>query len=256
MHTVPGRIQSIERAAAILDVIARAPFGVGVGEIAAALDLAKPTAHGLLATLCAVGYVQRGDSGSYVLGERIRRLGGRPLDTNLLRSVALNWADTLAARTGETVRIGTLDGLQIRVVHHVFRPGATAQTLDVGRLLPLHATALGKVLLAHTPGLTDRLVRTGLDAFTRRTHTTLRDVDDEVRRTRARGWSAVDGEFALGSAAVGAAIRGPGGQVVAALSVTGAAESMIGPAGPRSSLVEPLRDAAEAISRELGQVPR
>jgi DNA-binding IclR family transcriptional regulator len=253
---VPGRIQSIERAAAILDVIARAPFGVGVGEIATALDLAKPTTHGLLTTLCAVGYVRRGDNGSYLLGERFRRLGGHPLDPNLLRSVALNWTDTLAARTGESVRIGTLDGLQVRVVHHVFRPGTAAQTLDVGRLLPLHATALGKALLAYTPGLTDQLVRAGLDAFTRRTHTTLRAVDDEVRRTRARGWSAVDGEFAPGSAAVGAAIRGPGGQVVAALSVAGTVESVLGATGARPSVVEPVRDTAEAVSRELGQVQR
>ncbi|MGE2713736.1 IclR family transcriptional regulator [Mycolicibacterium litorale] len=253
---MPGRIQSIERAAAILDVIARAPFGVGVGEIAAALDLAKPTAHGLLATLCAVGYVQRADGGRYVLGERIRHLGGHRLDTNLLRSVALNWADTLAARTGETVRIGTLDGLRVRVVHHVFRPGAGQQTLDIGRLLPLHATALGKVLLAHTPGLTDQVVRAGLDTFTRRTHCTQQDVDAEARRTRARGWAAADGEYTPDSAAVGAAIRGPGGQVVAAISVEGRVEAVVGAAGPRPSVVEPVRDTAEAVSRELAQVPR
>ncbi|BCI53864.1 IclR family transcriptional regulator [Mycolicibacterium litorale] len=253
---MPGRIQSIERAAAILDVIARAPFGVGVGEIAAALDLAKPTAHGLLATLCAVGYVQRGDGGRYVLGERIRRLGGHRLDTNLLRSVALNWADTLAARTGETVRIGTLDGLEVRVVHHVFRPAAVRQTLDIGRLVPLHATALGKVLLAHTPGLADQAVRAGLDAFTRRTQCTQTDVGAEVRRTRARGWSVTDGEFAPDSAAVGAAIRGPGGQVVAAISVEGRVDSVIGARGPRPSVVEPVRETAEAVSRELAQVKR
>ena len=78
-------------------------------------------------------------------------MGSSYLDGNELRARALNWSDALAARTQEAVRIGTLHDSQVLIVHHVFRPDDTFQTLDVGSLLPAHATALGKILLAHHP---------------------------------------------------------------------------------------------------------
>ena len=53
-------------------------------------------------------------------------------------------------------------------MHHVFRPDDTLQTLDVGSLLPAHATALGKVLLAHHPYITSELAAAGLEAYTTR----------------------------------------------------------------------------------------
>ena len=82
------------------------------------------------------------------LGAALLHLGTSYLDINELRSRSLNWADALAARSGEAVRIGVpLEG-KVLIVHHVFRPDDTFQTLDVGSLLPLHASALGKVLLA------------------------------------------------------------------------------------------------------------
>ena len=76
-------------------------------------------------------------------------MGSSYLDGNELRTRALNWSDSLATRTQEAVRIGILHEEQVLIVHHVFRPDNSLQTLDVGALLPAHATALGKVLLAH-----------------------------------------------------------------------------------------------------------
>ena len=64
-----------------------------------------------------------------------------------LRSRGLAWSELLASRVGEAVRMGVPHGDGILVVHHVFRPDATLQILEVGALLPLHATALGKALV-------------------------------------------------------------------------------------------------------------
>ena len=145
-----GPVQSIERAAAILRLLAGGPGRLGLGEVASSLGLAKGTTHGILRTLQDVDFVEQDKStGKYQLGAALLHLGTSYLDVNELRSRSINWADALAARSGEAVRLGTpLEG-KVLVVHHVFRPDDTLQTLDVGTLLPLHASALGKVLLAY-----------------------------------------------------------------------------------------------------------
>jgi DNA-binding IclR family transcriptional regulator len=167
---MPGSVQSIERAAAILRLLARGSGRLGVGEISTSLGLAKGTTHGILKTLQDVGFVEQDKaSGKYQLGATLLHLGTSYLDVNELRSRAVNWADALASRSGEAVRIGTpLDG-KVLVVHHVFRPDDSLQTLDTGTLLPVHATALGKVLLAYDSGVAAEVAGATLEQYTRRT---------------------------------------------------------------------------------------
>src|SRR3954464_9624527 len=196
---MPGTVQSIERAAAILRMLAGGTGRLGLGEIARSLDLAKGTAHGILRTLQHVGFVEQDRvSGHYQLGAALLRLGTSYLDINELRSRSINWADPLAARSGEAVRIGTvLDG-QVLVVHHVFRPDDTFQTLDVGALLPLHATAMGKVLLAYRAAGWGRVLpasgAAGVppplepDRFPRRTIVSPRELAAGLGHVRELGW--------------------------------------------------------------------
>jgi DNA-binding IclR family transcriptional regulator len=258
---VPGTVQSIERAAAILRLLAGGAQRLSLGEIARALDLAKPTTHGILRTLRQVGFVEQDRvSGHYQLGAALLRLGSSYLDINELRSRSINWADPLAARSGEAVRIGTvLDG-QVLVVHHVFRPDDTFQTLDVGSLLPMHATALGKALLAYRAAGTspepvlDRLV---LDRFTTRTIVTPQALAAALRQVREAGWSTEIEEFMSGEAAVAAPIRGYGGLVVGAIGISGHVERICDSHyRPRPHLVTNVRDAARAVSRDLGGTRR
>ena len=149
---MPGHIQSIERAAAILRLLSGRTRRLGVVDLAGELALPKGTVHGLLRTLQAVGFVEQdAETGKYQLGAALLHMGSSYLDGNELRARALNWSDSLATRAQEAVRIATLHDSQVLIVHHVFRPDDTLQSLDVGSLLPAHATALGKVLLAHHP---------------------------------------------------------------------------------------------------------
>ncbi|HWC78506.1 MAG TPA: IclR family transcriptional regulator [Pseudonocardiaceae bacterium] len=251
---MPGPVQSIERAAAILRLLARGSGRLGVGEIASSLELAKGTAHGILRTLQGVGFVEQDDAtGKYQLGAALLHLGTSYLDVNELRSRAINWADALAARSGEAVRIGSpLDG-QVLVVHHVFRPDDTLQTMDVGALLPLHATALGKVLLAYDTELVAQVRRGPLTGFTRRTIVTAKDLTGALTEVREHGWAVENEENVPGQAGVAAPIRGYGGLVVGSIGVFGAVERVCTAAGaPRATLVGYVRDAARAVSRDLG----
>ena len=155
-------IQSIERAAAILRALGSGSRRLGVSELSDRLGLAKGTVHGLLQTLQEEGFVEQdAESGKYQLGAALLQLGNIYLDVNELRGRSLAWADNLAIRTGEAVRVGTLHGDGVLIIHHVFRPDNTLQILEVGAQLPLHATALGKALLAHGRSSTTSLLAHG-----------------------------------------------------------------------------------------------
>jgi DNA-binding IclR family transcriptional regulator len=256
VRNVPGTVQSIERAAAVLRLLAGGPGRLSLGEISRSLDLAKGTTHGILSTLREVGFVEQDRaSGHYQLGAALLRLGTSYLDINELRSRSINWADPLASRSGEAVRIGTvLDG-QVLVVHHVFRPDDTFQTLDVGALLPLHATAMGKVLLAYrAAGVTPPRE---LDRFTRRTIVVPRELAAELGHVREAGWGLETEERTPGEAAVAAPIRAHGGLVVGAIGISGPVERICDSHyQPRIRLVTYVRDAARAVSRDLGAARR
>jgi DNA-binding IclR family transcriptional regulator len=249
---VPGTVQSIERAAAVLRILAGGPGRLGLGEIARSLDLAKGTTHGILRTLQHVGFVEQDRvSGRYQLGAALLHLGTSYLDINELRSRSINWADPLAARSGEAVRIGTVLEGQVLVVHHVFRPDDTFQTLDIGAMLPMHATALGKVLLAYRAAGAEPAKE--LDQFTRRTLATPRALAGNLEQVREAGWAAEIEELTPGSAAVAAPIRGYGGLVVGAIGVSGLVERICDSKyHPLPQLVGYVRDAARAVSRDLG----
>lgn len=251
---MPGPIQSIERAAAILRLLARGAGRLGVGEIAGALDLAKPTAHGILRTLQGVGFVEQDSAtGKYQLGAALLHLGTSYLDANELRSRAINWADALAARTGEAVRIGApVDGAVV-VVHHVFRPDNTEQALELGELLPPHATALGKVLLAFDAELAAAVRGDDLPSLTRRTIVDRVALNRALTAVRHAGWAGETEEFRPGEAGIAAPIRAHGGLVVGAIGISGPVDRLCDPQlRHRPALITLVRDAAHAVSRDLG----
>ncbi|MFF4585322.1 IclR family transcriptional regulator [Streptomyces sp. NPDC001388] len=249
-----GPVQSIERAAAILRLLAGGPRRLGLGEVAASLGLAKGTAHGILRTLQHVDFVEQdAATGKYQLGAALLHLGTSYLDVNELRSRSINWADALAARSGEAVRLGTpLEG-KVLVVHHVFRPDDTFQTLEVGSLLPLHASSLGKVLLAFGTAPVESALESGLEAYTRHTLVDRHQLNRALAEVRERGWAGEVQEMSMGEAGVASPIRGHGGLVVGAIGLSGQIERICDSKGhPRSTLVNLLREAARAISRDLG----
>src|SRR5947209_10350666 len=145
-------IQSIDRATAILKALASGPRRLGVSELADRLGLARPTVHGLLQTLQSHGFVEQDAySEKYQLGPGLLQLGYSYLDLNELRARSIAYADRLAVRASAAVRVGVMHGSSIVVVHHVFRPDTAFGVLEVGLQLPLHASSLGKTILAFSP---------------------------------------------------------------------------------------------------------
>lgn len=139
------------------------------------------------------------------------------------------------------------------IVHHVFRPDDTLQTLDVGALLPLHASSLGKVLLAFGSVPLEPAVEAGLEAYTRHTLITPERLARALTEVRELGWAVEVQEMITGEAGVAAPIRGHGGLVVGAIGASGTVERICDAKGvPQPALVTQVRHAARAISRDLG----
>ncbi|MGO9898110.1 MAG: IclR family transcriptional regulator [Solirubrobacteraceae bacterium] len=253
---MPGHIQSIERAAAILRLLSSRTRQLGVVEIAGALGLSKGTVHGLLRTLLNENFVEQdAETGKYRLGAALLHMGSSYLDGNELRTRALNWSDSLANRTGEAVRIGIMHDHQVLVVHHVFRPDDSLQTLDVGSLLPAHATALGKVLLSHQRYLLEDLAKDGLPALTTATIIDLARLQRELDRVYAQGWAVEVGEMLQGQVAFAAPIVDRRNQIVGAMGIFGPPERLLAARQPRGPQLAAVREAARAVSRELGAIP-
>ena len=253
---MPGTIQSIERAAAILRLLSGPSRRLGVVDLAGELGLAKATVHGLLRTLQQVGFVEQDpETGKYQLGAALLHIGSSYLDGNELRTRALNWSDSLASRANEAVRIGTLHEGKVLVVHHVFRPDNSRQALEVGALLPAHATALGKVLLARDPYVAEGLIKSGLAGFTTSTIVEADALRGELEAVRERGWAADMQELVSGEVSLAAPILDRRGLTVGAIGISGPIERLCDDGSVRTDLVSYVREAARAVSRDLGAMP-
>jgi DNA-binding IclR family transcriptional regulator len=244
-------VQSIERAAAVIRLLASSSAPLSLSEVAASLDLAKTTSHGILRTLLGVGFVaQDPRSGRYQVSDGLLRLRSDRLDANDLRARAINLADALATQTRESVRIAVLSDGCPQVVHHVFRPDDSIQTMEVGSELPGHATALGKVLLAWLP------VRpsgpTTLPRYTGYTVISRRALAQALVEVRMLGWASEVQEHSMGQGSIAAPLRGVGGFVVGAIAVTGRPDRLFTGAGrPQPTPLAAVLRAAQAISRQL-----
>jgi DNA-binding IclR family transcriptional regulator len=249
---VSGHIQSIERAVAVLRLLGGADRALGLHELAASLDLPRPTAHGIVSTLRAVGLVdQDPDSARYLLGDGLLHLH-RAVDRHDLRAAAMNWADALAGSTGFAVVLGVPDHHAVRLVHHVFRPDGSPQQVRAGQAMPLHATALGKCLLAFAPTATPPLGELDLTPWTGRTCATTAALAEHLAEARQRGWTSSIGEYASGTAGAAAPVRAGGGLVVGAIGILGPTEELFGSNGRlRSPLADELLATAGAIGHGL-----
>jgi DNA-binding IclR family transcriptional regulator len=203
--------------------------GAGVTELSADLDLAKSTVHRHLDTLHRRGYVVRAGE-AYHVGLRFLKLseyarGRRPAFDHARSAV-----EELARETAERAEFVVEEHGEGVTVHLATGQRAVGTDRDVGRRLPLYATAAGKAILAQYDDGTvrERLDRDGMRALTDNTITDRERLLDELSTVRDRGYGVDDQEHADGVRAVGVPVAGPTGFVLGALSVSGPVHRMRG----------------------------
>jgi IclR family acetate operon transcriptional repressor len=206
----------------ILETIREARSGLGLADLARALGLPKPTAYRIVATLEARGYLARNQAGLYQMTRKLFELERRESDEQLLLNVAQPVMERLLESCKETLNLGILDAGEVAVIYTIESPQAIRMSSKIGNRRYLHSTALGKVLLS---GLSDkevlRLIRLKkLPRLTPNTLITKQAVLAEVLQVRKQGWAMDNEENEPGGRCIAAPITGPGGRVVAALSIS------------------------------------
>lgn len=247
-------VRALERGMAILTCFSMDKPELGITELSNILGLHKATVHRLLVTLTNNGMVEHNDrNGKYRLGIKLFELGSVVASQMDLRKRGLPILEELGARCGETVHLVVLDRDEAIYVEKVENPRALIRYSQVGKRLPLHCTAVGKVLLA---GLPDqemaRIVETkGLPACTRRTIVSPERLYEEVEEVRAKGYALDAEELEEGLRCIAAPVREFGGRVVAAVSISGPS-FRLSEAAVQNSLISMVKEASEKISRQLG----
>lgn len=246
-------IQSVERAARILKTLGSGTPRLGITEISDRLGIAKATVYGLIRTLERQELVEQdSETGKYRLGPAMLQLGNAFLESHELRSRSLLWADSLASRVGEAVRVGVLHGRAILVVHHVFRPDDTVQVLEVGAAIPWHASALGKAAAASLGADRRRTLLAGsLPKLTGRTIVEPHDLAEVLDAVAQTGIAAEDEEAVLGEAGIAAPVFDHRGHPVGAIGVVGPPDRLH-PMAPTEEMVAAVKDAARGVSKEMG----
>ncbi len=247
-----GGVQSVDRAITLLEILARRGEA-GVSEVAAEIDVHKSTAFRLLGALESRGLVQQSvDRGKYRLGFGLVRLAGAVSGQLDITHQGRPVYERLAEELGETVNVAVLRqhyAVNVDQVH-----GASTVTVQnwVGNLTPLHVTSSGRVLLAYVdePARSAVIDVAGLERFTPNTVTSKSELLKILDVVREQGYSLVVEEYEAGLNAMAAPIFGPGGTVLAAVSVSGPAFRFT-PDVMEAAVPVMLRSAAE-ISQRLG----
>lgn len=248
----PPTVQSVDRAVAVLEILAREEWA-GVTDIASELGIHKSTAYRLLATLERRGVVeQHAETQKYQLGFTLVRLAGAARSSLDLVRAARPVCERLSRDTDESVNLAVLEAGEVFNVDHVNLSSSRVNVDWLGSHTALHCTSSGKVFLAHADRATRAALLDGapLERFTPRTVTDGGALRDELAQVRARGFATTVEELEEGLNAVAAPIRDRDGVVIACVSVSGPSYRL---GADRLREVGPLTvTAGDDVSRRLG----
>lgn len=217
-------VQSVVKAMAVLDCLARRQGPMSLGELSAELGWPKASVHGLLAAMRQNGVVeQSGADGKYRLGIRLFSYGC---------IVSASWdvvrrsrekMDHIALQTGNSVFLSTLEADSAMIIETAAATGAFQVISEKGSRVPLHCTSQGKLLLAYqSPGQRRLLLqKLNFQSYTPHTIDSLPRLEEELALIRTQGFATEDGEYRIGLRSASAPIFGVDGGVCAALGVVG-----------------------------------
>ncbi len=246
-------IQSVKRALDLLELFSKGSETLGITEIADYLKVTKGTAHSLVTTLVKQDFLQQDpETRRYRLGVKLFRLGLSVVQHSQLGQAIHPWAEMLCERFQEVVHIALLAGDVALVIQRLEPKTPYLLFPQTGSALPIHSTAVGKILLAFSPPkVRDQILQTA--PLLRKTRNTLTGKALLLKETKTiiRQDYALDREESLmGVTCVGAPIRDRSGKVVAAVSLSGS-KSRMEEKGIKE-IIEAVRGTAMKISSHLG----
>lgn len=251
-----GGVQSIGRAFAILEEVARNRDGIGLADLSKRVGLHNSTTFHLVKTMVSLGYVrQLRESKRYRIGRPLFALAASALDEIEMVSLATPILENLSAESGQSSHFAVRMGDAVVVMARTPGPGAFQLTDRVGLVRPAHCTALGKVILAalRAEQLDRFLERADLKPHTEKSITGIEPLRREIAEVRRAGMAFDDGEFDPEVRCVAVPVHDFTNQVIGAIGISGAVWRMSIQA--LQDLVPVVREAAARLSAEFGFKP-
>ncbi|MBV8839341.1 MAG: IclR family transcriptional regulator [Alphaproteobacteria bacterium] len=248
-----GKIQSLARAFAIIEEIARHREGIGLADLSKRVGLHNSTAFHLAKTLVSLGYVrQESDTKRYRVGRPLFALAASCLDEIEMVHVATPILEDLSRLTGESGHFAVRMGDAVVVIARTAGAGAFQLTERVGVVRPAHCTALGKIILASlTRDELERfLARVELKPATEKSITDIPALLRDIDGVRASGIAYDNGEFNAEVRCVAVAVRDFTGAAIGAVGISGPIWRMTDEATQARAKV--LQVAADRLSQALG----
>ncbi|MET0426458.1 MAG: IclR family transcriptional regulator [Actinoplanes sp.] len=217
-----------------------------LSELARRAGMPLATAHRLAGELHRWGALDREPSGAYVIGRRLWNLGLLAPVQAGLRQAASPFLHDLYGATLATVHLAVRDGTEVLYVDRLAGHVSVPVVSRTGSRLPMHATGVGKVLLAYAPAEVRTAVLGRLERITPYTVTQPARLLEQLRRVRTEGFATTGEEMSLGACSVAVPVRVSPDDVVAALGIV-----LPDLRRERARLVSALQVAASGIGRTL-----
>ena len=211
----------VRRAFALLDVFTvHEPFFT-LGDLASRANLPRSTAHRLASMLVRLGALQRRGNLGYTIGSRMYDMGLLAPARSRLLSASEPYLQELHEITRGTVHLAAWSGDRAIYLNKIFGPGNAAVPSRLGGPVVVHATALGKCLLAYSPERQSPFESNlRLPRFTHHTKTTAEPFLRDIERAKAVGL-AYDGEESVpGISCIAAPVLDRAGSCIASISVS------------------------------------
>lgn len=247
-----GGVQSLERAAALLDAVAARPDGINLAELSAQVGLHNSTAFHLTKTLVGLGFIdQNPETRRYRIGPRIFMLAASALDEKTLLAFSTPILERLSAATREAAHLAIRSGHDVVIVARTAATGLLTLS-QTGALRPPHATAIGKALMAAMPDAElERMVRSiDRPRFTDATLTDAEALLADVLAARQEGMAHDRGELDPDVRCIAVPVKDFSGRTVAAMGISGPVWRMGEQELPQKADI--LRAAALELSGLLG----
>ena len=241
--------KTAQKALRMIKLFCASPTPRGISELARALSLPKSNVHRLLTTLEAEGYLRRTADKTYALTFKLWSLGTMMMSRIDVKTVAPVHMQRLVKATGESSLLAVLDGYDVVYIDKIESEQAIQATTKIGSRIPAYCVSTGKALLAWQSS--DFIAGLLPKPYTSATIHKPRAFADQLDLTRKRGYAVNRGEFRLGVAGVGAAIRDRDGRAVAGVGVWGPDERI---APKLDELAAHVVRCAREISCDLGFV--